>query len=164
MGYENEELYVSMARAVSARRRCLESGNDYAAEWDKRLKEWADRFPSGSGFDSGTELDLDASTGEKLVFHTSFHHMNDGGFYDGWTEHTVTVRPSLEMGIRLTVSGRDRNDIKNYIHEMFNDILSTTEKEYQAERIAAARIWQETLGAEMAHDVEAAAAPRAEVL
>lgn len=152
---ENEPLYQSLARAVAARLRCLENGNEYAVNWDKQLAAWADRFPQGSGFDAGTELDLEKSTGERLVFTTSFHHMNDGGYYDGWTEHTVTVRPSLEMGYQLTVSGRDRNEIKEYIAEIFSDILTTTETEYQARRASIARAWQETLGAEMAADVEA---------
>lgn len=81
-------------------------------------------MPSGSGFDSGTKIDIDRSTAEKLVFTTSFHHMNDGGFYDGWTEHTVTVRPSLVLGETLTISGRDRSDVKEFIHQVFQSALS----------------------------------------
>ena len=59
----------------------------------KRLVK--DFMPSGSGFDAGTKLDLDLSHAERLVFTTSYHHMNDGGYYDGWTEHTVTVTPGF---------------------------------------------------------------------
>ena len=47
------------------------------------------------------------------------------GMYDGWTEHTVTVRPSLQFGFRLSISGRNRNGIKDYIAEVFGEILNT---------------------------------------
>lgn len=81
-------------------------------------------LPSGSGFDNGSKFDLDASHAGKLVFHTEFHHMNDGGFYDGWTSHTVTVTPSF-TGINMRISGRNRNDIKEAIYEAFDSALKT---------------------------------------
>ena len=59
------------------------------------------------------------STPDKLVFYTSFHHMNDNGFYDGWTEHTVTVRPSLQFGFNMKISGQNRNEIKYHLHDVF---------------------------------------------
>jgi hypothetical protein len=49
--------------------------------------------------------------------------MDDGGGYDGWTEHTITVTPSFR-GFDLTISGRDRNDIKDYLHQTFDHVLS----------------------------------------
>lgn len=75
--------------------------------------------PSGAGIDAGTQLNTEMSTSEKLVFNTSFHHMNDAGCYDGWTEHTVIVRASLTEGIELRVQGRNRNDVKDYLHAVF---------------------------------------------
>lgn len=118
-------LYSQIAKLLQARVNCQASGN---AEWLGRhtaealelVKEFA---PSGSGFDSGTMLDLTASNPEKLVFHTSFHHMNENG-YTHWTEHTVTVRPSLAFGILIRVSGRNYNDIKSYIHDAFAQFLT----------------------------------------
>lgn len=125
----HEPLYRALASTLHARDNCSRSdtGND---EWrrrhEKRAAELVKRYlPSGSGFDNGTQLDLGRSTGESLVFATAFHHMNDGGAYDGWTEHLVRVRPSLAFGIRLTVSGRDRNEIKDYIAEAFYAVLKT---------------------------------------
>jgi hypothetical protein len=82
-------------------------------------------MPHGSGFDNGTELDTKTSAREKLIFATSFHHMDDNGSYDGWTEHTVTVRPSLVHGFGLTVSGRNVRGIKDHIAEAFESALST---------------------------------------
>lgn len=50
--------------------------------------------------------------------------MNDAGYYDGWTEHTITVTPAFIGGFELSISGRNRNDIKDYISEVFNQALS----------------------------------------
>lgn len=79
-------------------------------------------MPSGSGFDSGTTFDLDKSNRLKMVFNTGFHHMDDNGSYDGWTHHTVVVTPNFG-GFDIRVTGRDRNDIKDYIGETFENAL-----------------------------------------
>ncbi len=78
-------------------------------------------LPSGSGFDSGTTLDIPKSHPTKLVFNTSFHHMAYG-VSDGWTDHTVTAQPTFS-GLMLRVSGRNRNGIKDYIYETFDAAL-----------------------------------------
>ena len=80
-------------------------------------------LPSGSGFDNGSTFNVEKSTSEKLVFNTSFHHMNSNGYYTQWTDHTVTVTPSF-YGLNIKVSGRNHNDIKDYIAECFDNILN----------------------------------------
>ena len=82
-------------------------------------------MPSGSGFDSGTTLVIDDSKPARLVFQTSFHHMNDAGMYDGWTEHRVYYIAEHD-GADLVIGGRDRNGIKDYIAECFNQALGQT--------------------------------------
>ena len=119
-----QPLYRAIATAIAARTNCDASGNrEWFDKWSDRLEELEKELPSGSGFDSGTQIDLDRSTGERLVLHTSYHHMNDGGYYDGWTEHTITVKGSLLDGFDFRVSGRNRSDIKGYIDEMFAQTL-----------------------------------------
>lgn len=81
-------------------------------------------MPSGSGIDSGTKLDYGRSTPDKLVFTMSFHHMNDSGMYDGWTDHSITVKPSLVYGIEIGISGRNRNDIKDYLGDTYHAALT----------------------------------------
>lgn len=120
------KLYAKLASLLVANHNCLSSGNiewaeRHACEIDRIVKK---HFPSGSGFDSGTSFDFSASRADKLVFNTSFHHMNDAGYYDGWTEHSVTVRPSLAFGCTLKISGRDRNQIKDYIADCFSAALN----------------------------------------
>jgi hypothetical protein len=141
-------LYSELSSLIQARANCLAkmdklNPNAVSAsmlmgdnEWHK-TREWKhkhedfanqlveEHLPSGSGFDSGTKLDWDASHAEKLVFTTAFHHMDENGYYDGWTEHTVTVTPSLAHGFHMRISGRNRNDIKEYIGDTFREALDS---------------------------------------
>lgn len=118
-------LYSELASAIQARANCQESCN---VEWLHRHEAWIDHLvknclPSGSGIDCGTSIDLEASHGERLVLGTSFHHMHESGMYDGWTEHVITVTPSFSGGFHLRISGRNRNNIKEYLHEEYSCAL-----------------------------------------
>ena len=120
-------LAQEISRKISAIDNCIASNN---TEWNLKHRQslqalCLERLPSGSGFDSGTRINTDLSTPEKLVFNTSYHHMNDSGYYDGWTDHTVTVKASLAFGIDIAIYGQNRNDIKNYMHDLFRDALTT---------------------------------------
>lgn len=122
----SETLARRIAHLVQARLNCQESGN---GEWFERhgdRLDWIARelLPSGSGVDNGTRIDLDASTGEKLVLHAAFHHMDEGGGYDGWTEHPVTVRASLVYDLDIRIGGRNRNGVKEHLHELISHALS----------------------------------------
>lgn len=135
------KVYRELASSIDARIRCNEKADDNSVMWCRRHTSYAEAIvkmfgPSGSGLDSGTQLDLSASTGEKLVFQTSFHHMNDVGSYDGWTEHTITVKASLIRDIDIKISGRDRNDIKDYLYDVFYWFLQETITEEQAKQLA----------------------------
>ena len=79
-------------------------------------------LPSGSGFDAGTVFDVEKSTDTKLVFHTSYHHMSQHGYYTRWTEHKITVTPTFS-GFDIKVWGRDFYDIKEFIASCFDNIL-----------------------------------------
>ena len=104
------------------------------AHWHKviamhraRIAQVMSGAPSGSGFDNGTQLDIERSSAELLVFETAYHHMTEHGFYDGWTEHTVKVRASLAFDLSLQVSGKNRGDIRDHIVETFQQWLSSVE-------------------------------------
>lgn len=127
--YENlpapRPLYQAIASALAAADNCRRSGN---VEWRARHIERAESLareylPSGSGFDAGTIVDVEVSTADRLVFVTSFHHMTESGFYAGWTEHKVIATPSFVHGLALRITGRDRNQIKDYIADVFGDAL-----------------------------------------
>jgi hypothetical protein len=133
------KVYRIIASLLLAQQNCKASGS---TEWLERhtnrifdiVKEC---LPSGGGFDNGTALDAGASSPEKIVFRTSFHHMSESGMYDGWTEHTVRVYPSLASEFRLTISGCDRNGIKEYIYNAFFDALREEFKEETAKVVAS---------------------------
>jgi hypothetical protein len=123
-------IYQALASKVVARQNCSGKNEEWFArhtqDIERLVKEW---LPSGSGFDAGTKVDWDKSNAERIVFLTAYHHMNDTGMYDGWTEHAVTVKPSLCFGFTLTISGRDRNQIKDYIAQAFEIALREPEPE-----------------------------------
>lgn len=81
--------------------------------------------PSGSGFDSGTQFLSDESSDNKLVFETSFHHMDEHGGYCGWSDHRVIVKPSLLFEIELRITGKNKNGIKDHIYQVFHDYLTS---------------------------------------
>ena len=113
-----------LAIALRAKNDCLISGNlEWHDKWDAKIDWICEQFlPSGSGIDCGTELDEERSNEKRLVFTCEYHHMNEDGMYDGWTSHTITVRPAFD-GLDITIGGRDRNQIKEYLHETYQSAM-----------------------------------------
>lgn len=85
-------------------------------------------MPSGSGIDNGTSFDFDKSKLNKLIFTFDYHHMNEHGYYDGWTSHKAYVTPDLNSETLIKISGRDRNMIKDYLWEVYNHALNQLKK------------------------------------
>jgi hypothetical protein len=119
------KVYQKLSQLVNARLKCLETKND---EWfikhEQAILDLVKELPSGSGIDCGTKIDLSLSAPDKLVLYVEYHHMNENGYYDGWTEHTIKVVPSLLFGIVLKISGRNRNEIKSYLYEIYQTALT----------------------------------------
>jgi len=115
-------LYQLIALVGNALRRATNNGNEeWQQAWQELLEKCEELLPSGSGFDEGTTIEYAGS--DKIVLRTSYHHMDEHGYYDGWTEHTVTVIPSLAHGFDIRVGGRNRNGVKEYIADVFFDVL-----------------------------------------
>jgi hypothetical protein len=127
-------LYSELSTAIQARHNCDTSNprnDEWFDKWTDRINELVDKLPSGSGIDCGTKIDLDATHAEKIVLGLSFHHMNDGGYYDGWTQHHIVVTPSF-TGIKLRISGPNRNDIKDYLYETYDYALTREVEQIKA--------------------------------
>jgi len=129
---KTKSVLSALSSAIVARHNCTKSGNvEWFAKHDALIAQIVENcLPSGSGFDSGTKIDLTENRGvcasnglSKIVLTTAFHHMNENGYYHGWTEHKITVKPCLLFGFSLTISGKNRNEIKEYIHETFSHAL-----------------------------------------
>lgn len=112
------KVYEALAQAVEALNRNPSNKETEEVMVDK-IKTIMESAPCGSGFDSGTKFLEEKSNCKRLVFRTAFHHMNYAGYYDGWTNHLVTVEADLILGTSIRVSGKDRNDIKDYIGDAF---------------------------------------------
>lgn len=86
-----------------------------------RNVELLESRPHGGGFDRGTTLLTASDT--KLCFETWFHHMDEFGVYDGWTQHYVTVKPTFSGYFDIKVTGSNRNNIRDYVAEVFAEWL-----------------------------------------
>ena len=116
--------YQQISSLLAAIENCKRSNNQ---EWigrhmDKLEQLLLETLPHGAGFDAGTTLD-GRSTPERLIFNTSFHHINENGFYTGWTEHQVIITPSLQFGFNMRITGKDKNQIKEYIADVLQAAL-----------------------------------------
>jgi hypothetical protein len=120
------KVYQELATAIDARLRCVESGNtEWYTRWTDRIESIAQVYlPHGSGFDSGTTVNLDKSTRNRIVLDTSYHHMDESGYYSGWTDHQVIVTPDFVTGFDIRITGRNRNDWKDYAYQVFESVLS----------------------------------------
>jgi hypothetical protein len=105
------KVYVHIALLLDARARCEERGNrEWFSRHTERINALAREYlPSGSGWDSGTSVDLDASTADKIVLNTAFHHMDgETGMYSHWSQYRITIKPSLAFGFVLRIARTDK--------------------------------------------------------
>lgn len=118
-------LYKQITNTICAIENCkVPQNQEWLTKHKQALDAMARHLPSGSGIDCGTKILLEESTSEKIVLLVEFHHMNDCGMYDGWTSHKIKVKPSIQFDFDLTISGKDRNQIKNYLADCYNQALS----------------------------------------
>lgn len=118
-------LYARMAQSLEAMRNCERFGNaEWLAKHAERLAELSESLPHGSGLDGTVKLDTERSKPDRLVIVAEFHHMDDNGYYDGWTEHDIIVTPSLASKFNIRITGRNYRDVKDYLSEVFYTALS----------------------------------------
>ena len=119
------KIYQKLASSIQAKKNCEESGNE---EWYDNHSMVIDHIvrnylPSGSGIDSGCTIDTDKH--ETLVIYSSYHTMNEHGFYGEWVDFRVVVKPSLTKGIDLNIIGNfgKHQDLKDYLYDTFDYAL-----------------------------------------
>ena len=122
------KLYQKLSQAIAAHHNSIAANN---TEWIVKHSETIDRLqtlmPSGSGFDVGTTLDVNRSSAEKLIFASAYHHMDANGYYDGWSDLTITVKPSLQFDFTIKITGlrrKNRHDM-DYMMDTFYEALNT---------------------------------------
>lgn len=130
MAINTGKAITLIAQSFQAMLNCKKSNN---LDWLHRHQDTitqicSEVMPHGSGIDGeDIYLDVQRSKPERLVFtRVDFHHMDENGFYDGWTEHDAIVTPSLSFGHEIKITGKDRDEIKDYLAELIDDALSMT--------------------------------------
>lgn len=119
-----------LSSKIQAYKNCIESKNQNT---NKDGVLWVDchlefiescqsELPSGSGFDSGTKIMIEKCTDTKIVLYTEFHHMDEYGGYDGWTNHEIIITPRFGS-FDILVKGKDRDGIKEYIRDKIYDCI-----------------------------------------
>lgn len=102
-------------------------------DWDEDLiVQLEAMLPRGSGVDSGTKIVCGSKpTPNKFTLEFAYHHMNENGFYDGWTHHKCVVVPSFGCGgFDFRITGPNRRQIKEYLEQLFYDALSAPVTRY----------------------------------
>jgi len=119
-------VYQELARKLGAYQWCVKEGNACAVKHLHDIEATVEEYmPSGSGVDTGTTLNLEKSTPDRLVFDASYHVMNEAGFYVGWIDFQVIVKPSLAFDFDLSIRGQfgKYQDIKEYLYNLYSDAL-----------------------------------------
>jgi len=111
-----------LSKAIKGAKECKE---DYKQPHLDKIDELIKLLPHGSGIDAGIQLMLELSNENKIVFHFEFHHMNDNGYYINWTGHNLTLTPSFLNGFNIKISGRNQNDIKSYLYDLFIECFTS---------------------------------------
>ena len=114
-----------LASKLTAYKNCQKVNN---LDWEFKHKDAIElmlyNLPSGSGLDNGVKFDWNNSNADKLVFTFSYHHLNENGYYEGWTDHKLIITPSLAFGIKMNITGKDKNQVKEYLYDTFNDLFT----------------------------------------
>lgn len=100
-------------------------------EWKERhlltIQEIEASLPRGAGLDKGCTINILKSHRNRIVIETSYHHMNEQLGYDGWTDHKAVIIPDLINGFIINITGRDKNDIKNFLGQIFDEVFIASE-------------------------------------
>lgn len=132
-------LYQIIAEAVSATKRSVNIG--FVTKWDDLIEDIEkNHLPSGSGIDGGCVIDRANCTDQKIVITSSFHLMNNDGYYVGWKDFRVIITPSFSgIDLKIVATKSDtreihrawtNGDLPSYLGETFDRILRT---EYDTE-------------------------------
>ena len=97
-------FYMQLARIIGAYYRSIESKNTlWEEKHEATIRKMEKELPAVQ-VSIAVQIDLERSTGERIVLKTAYHHMNENGMYDGWTEHRIIITPSLQYNYNLKIT------------------------------------------------------------
>lgn len=121
------KLYQKISSLISSRNNCLKNNNnEWYEKYTEKIEEITNKyFPSGSGFNGFYSFNLENSTPERLVFLCEYQHMNENGYYDGWSTLKVVIKPSLQFGFTFKLTGIQRKYSidSDYFEDIINEFL-----------------------------------------
>jgi hypothetical protein len=97
------------------------NNNDTAEMFMNDIKQLIESLPHGSGIDSTTNFSYLSSKEDKLIITSGYHHMDNNGYYDGWTDFKIILTPSW-YGFNLKIQGafpRKYADTREYLEDLF---------------------------------------------
>ena len=97
--------------------------DEYMGECEDRIYKLEQLLPSGSGIDAGCKIDVEKSSSDKVIITFGYHFLNDAGYYDGWGEYKLIIKPNLSNDFDLRIVGKDRRFIKDYLYDLFDTEL-----------------------------------------
>ena len=124
------KVYQRIAGSISALLNCQKQDDisryQKAIDGHETTLEYIEKYilPHGSGIDGDSEIDWYNSKSDKFVIHSSYHVMTDG-YYDGWIDYTVNVKPSwYDIDMHITGKFGKNQDEKEYLYQVYNQILT----------------------------------------
>jgi hypothetical protein len=120
----NDRINLTLlARLIQARLNSLKNHNE---EWVEKhtvyINEILKALPHGSGIDAGMHIDFDRSTETRIIFKFSWHHMDEYGYYDGWTDNELIITPTF--GDKdLLIRGQRLKNIKDLLYQIFDHVF-----------------------------------------
>ena len=85
----------------------------------KELSLLQELLPIGEGIETGSVILL-KSTKKRIAIETIYWHPN---YSDEWSKHQVIITPSFEDEINIRITGKNENNIKEYLHNVFREAL-----------------------------------------
>ena len=113
---ETKESYIN----------CVNNGNkEWQDKWEDKLSNLLDMLPSGSGIDTGLEVDIKPSL---VTINGDYHAMNEHGMYTGYIAFTITIEPAF-IGFVLGIEIHDKDHeqaygLDDYLGDLFYENLS----------------------------------------
>ena len=109
------KLYQKIARVASQKNTPLK---------EKQLSWLQELLPFGNGIEAVCVIPL-KSTKKRIVIDTYYWHPD---YSDEWTIYKVVITPSFEGEINIRITGKNEDNVKEYLHDIFRQALM---KEYE---------------------------------
>lgn len=117
------KLIARIYRILQAKEDCKNTNNiEWLNNHEFSLFEIErNNLPHGSGIDSGCTIDREFKE-NKVILNVPFHNMDEFGGYCGWSEFKIICKPEFD-GISLKIIGKDKYYVKDYLYDLFYEIL-----------------------------------------